>query len=194
MAAGKNAASDILISKGFVSVDADVVAHTAVENSKDKILSTFGPLAKEKNISLLNKDGTVNRRALGSLIFTDSSLVKKQEEIVFPEINVLLNKFIEENKGHDIVINATVLYKVPLIKKIDHVLFIDTPYLKRLIRAKKRDNIPLKQIASRFSQQKRLFAKYKSANADTVRVWNTGTRLSLEKKIDKFLTKCRQGI
>jgi len=194
MAAGKNAASDILVSKGFASVDADVVAHTAVENSKEKILSTFGSIAKEKNISLLNKDGTVNRRALGSLIFTDSSLVKKQEEIVFPEINSLLNKFIEENKGHDIVINATVLYKVPLIKKIDYVLFIDTPYLQRLIRAKKRDNIPLKQIASRFSQQKGLFAKYKSANADTIRVWNTGTRLSLEKKIDKFLTKCRQGI
>ena len=194
MAAGKNVASDILVHKGFAAVDADVLAHTAVENAKEKILSTFEPLARERNITLTNSDGTVNRRALGKLIFADETLVAKQERIVFPEVNRLFDEFIAQHKEQNIVINATVLYKVPLISKVDYILYIDAPYVQRWLRAKRRDHIPSKQIKERFFQQRYLFAKYKNCTADIVRVWNTGTRFSLEKKIDKFLTKCRQGI
>jgi len=194
MAAGKNAAGDILAKKGFAGVDADELAHTAVENSKEKILSAFEPLAQKKNITLIITNGTLNRRALGKLIFSDQTLVARQESIVFPEINRLFDAFIEQHKQCDIAINATVLYKVPLMAKVDAVLYIDAPALQRYLRARRRDKIPSKQIWQRFSQQRYLFAKYKNCNADIVRVWNTGTRFSLEKKIDKFLTKCRQGI
>jgi len=105
MAAGKNVASDILTKDfGFVSVDCDLLVHEAIENSKEKILSTFGTLAKEKGIELLSCDGKINRRAVGKIIFGNSELVAKQESIVFPETESLIEKFIEENKGKDIVI------------------------------------------------------------------------------------------
>ena len=194
MAAGKNVASDILAEKGFATVDADELVHTAVENAKEKILTAFLPLATERNITLTNSDGTINRRALGSLIFADPALVARQESIVFPEVNKLFDTFLEAHQNCDVAINATVLYKVPLIKKVDAVLYVDAPAFVRFIRAKKRDSMPTKQIKQRFAQQKTLFAKYKNETADIRRVWNTGTRLSLEQKIDKFLTKCRQGI
>lgn len=188
MAAGKNAAADILEQKGFACVDADIVAHKAIENSKQKILEEFGPLAAQKNITLLNPDGTINRRNLGAILFTDKTLIEKQESIVYPEVNALLEQFIEQNKGRNIVINATLLYKVPLIKKMDFVLFIDAPRFLRLKRALKRDKLSVKQILQRFSAQNNLFAKYIISNADIRRVWNTGSRKSLEKKIEKFLT------
>lgn len=188
MAAGKNAAADILEQKGFACVDADIVAHKAIENSKQKILEEFGPLAAEKKINLLNTDGTINRRNLGAILFTDKALIEKQESIVYPEVNSLLEQFIEQNKGRSIVINATLLYKVPLIKKMDFVLFIDAPRFLRLKRALKRDKLSVKQILQRFYAQNNLFAKYKISNADIRRVWNTGSRKSLEKKIEKFLT------
>lgn len=188
MAAGKNAAADILEQKGFACVDADIVAHKAIENSKQKILEEFGPLAAQKNITLLNPDGTINRRNLGAILFTDKTLIEKQESIVYPEVNALLEQFIEQNKGRNIVINATLLYKVPLIKKMDFVLFIDAPRFLRLKRALKRDKLSVKQILQRFSAQNNLFAKYKISNADIRRVWNTGSRKSLKKKIEKFLT------
>lgn len=188
MAAGKNAAADILEQKGFACVDADIVAHKAIENSRQKILEEFGPLAAEKKINLLNTDGTINRRNLGAILFTDKALIEKQESIVYPEVNSLLEQFIEQNKGRSIVINATLLYKVPLIKKMDFVLFIDAPRFLRLKRALKRDKLSVKQILQRFYAQNNLFAKYKISNADIRRVWNTGSRKSLEKKIEKFLT------
>jgi dephospho-CoA kinase len=191
MAAGKNMASEILADRGFATIDADELAHIAVENAKDKILSAFLPLANERNIELTNSDGTINRRAVGQLIFADKALVAKQESIVFPEINRLFDEFIENNRDRDIAINATVLYKVPLINKVDAILYIDAPKIQRYFRARRRDKMPAKQIKQRFSQQRTLFAKYKNCNADIRRVWNIGTRRRLETKIDQFLTTCR---
>lgn len=191
MAAGKNAASSILEKKGFACVDADLLVHQAVENAKEEILASFGSLADEKGLPLLTENGHVNRRNLGALIFQSPELIKKQEDIVYPILNGLFEDFMEENKGRNLVINATVLYKVPLIKKVDSVLFIDAPLLQRLFRAKKRDGMSLKLILQRFKAQRNLFAKYKKSVADTVRVGNTGSLKKLEWKIDKFLTERR---
>lgn len=191
MAAGKNAASSILEKKGFACVDADLLVHQAVENAKEEILASFGSLADEKGLPLLTENGHINRRNLGALIFQSPELIKKQEDIVYPILNGLFEDFMEENKGRNLVINATVLYKVPLIKKVDSVLFIDAPLLQRLFRAKRRDSMSLKLILQRFKAQRNLFAKYKKSVADTVRVGNTGSMKKLEWKIDKFLTERR---
>lgn len=191
MAAGKNAASSILEKKGFACVDADLLVHQAVENAKEEILASFASLADEKGLPLLTENGHINRRNLGALIFQSPELIKKQEDIVYPILNGLFEDFMEENKGRNLVINATVLYKVPLIKKVDSVLFIDSPMLQRLFRAKKRDGMSLKLILQRFKAQRNLFAKYKKSVADTVRVGNTGSMKKLEWKIDKFLTERR---
>ncbi len=194
MAAGKNYACCLLEKMGFASIDADLLGHAAIENKKDVILETFAPYADEKKISLVNNDGTVNRRNLGKILFDSPSLLEKQESIVFPEINRLIEKFIAENQDRNVIVNATVLYKMPLVKKMDFILFIDCPEIIRVFRAKKRDKMPLSQILSRFKSQKNLFAKYKFSNADTFRVWNTFSSKCLEKKLSAFLKKYKNGI
>lgn len=50
-----------------------------------------------------------------------------------------------------------------------------------------------RQILDRFRAQKNLFAKYKDADADIVRVWNIGSRQGLEKKIGQILKKAGWG-
>ena len=47
------------------------------------------------------------------------------------------------------------------LKKCEKILFVTANPLKRLIRAKKRDGLPLKQILARFKNQKKLLAEYK---------------------------------
>ncbi len=191
MAAGKNEASLILESKGFATLDADATGHTAVENAKEQIMKAFGSLAAQKGLNLLLDDGRINRRAVGQLIFGNKDLVAKQESIVYPEINRLFDEFLDANKDKDCVLNAAVLYKVPAIKKMDHILFVDAPFLCRLYRAHKRDHMKLSSILSRFNSQKGLFSKYKKSSADIKRVWNIGTREQLERKIDALLAVWR---
>lgn len=195
MAAGKNVAASILEKKGFAAVDADVLGHKAVKECTEQILCEFSDEAQKRGVSLLSSDGTLNRRVLGSIVFESQELLARQEQIVYPVIRRLLAEFIRENIGKDIAVNATVLYKLPDMQNIiERILYIDAPLPLRFIRAMKRDKTGIIQIYRRFSSQKNLFAKYKNTNTDIRRVWNTGTRQSLERKIEKFLSDCRQGI
>ena len=189
MATGKNAASSILESMGFVSIDADLIGHDAVEICKEKILEEFSSLAQKNKIQLLNSDGKINRKNLGRLVFKDEMLVKKQEDIVFPYINSVLEKFIDENSEKNIAVNATVLYKVNAMKKIDKILFIDSPALVRFLRAKKRDKMKSLQIVERFFSQRLLFSQYKKTGIEIFRIINCGNFSSLQKKIERVIFK-----
>ena len=191
MAAGKNVASAILAERGFATIDADVLVHDAIENAKEQIVAEFGAIACERNLSIVHTDGTVDRRVLGQIVFGDSALVHKQEAIVFPYVNRLFDLFVVKNSGKNIAINATVLYKVPIMQSMDSILFVDAPWPMRYLRARKRDGLLPSQIFARFKSQANLFAKYKNTGADISRVWNIGTRACLEKKIDQFLSRHR---
>lgn len=162
MAAGKNYICSQMELEGWTSIDADLLVHDAIKNKTEEIYSTFKPYADKKSLQLKTEDGQINRRALGQIVFSDPSLLKKQEDIVYPEITRMINDFIRENSYKKIIINATVLYKTPeLLNKCEYVVYITAPLLTRLKRARKRDNLPYKQILRRFWAQRNLLKCYK---------------------------------
>ncbi len=193
MAAGKNLAAEILVQRGWASVDADLLVHEVIEEKKAEIASAFSAEAGRLGLSLITAAGTVDRRAIGQIIFGHPDLVARQESIVYPGVNARIDAFLEENRraGRDCLINATLLYKVPSIKELDLLLFIDAPCFVRLVRAKKRDGLSYSQILSRFRSQKNLFSQYRKSGADIKRVWNIGSRVRLERKLEAFLSSCR---
>ena len=81
MASGKNYICSQFEKKGWVSIDCDKVVHAAIVECRDQILEAFSSDASRMNISLLNDDGSINRRALGAIVFSDPELLKKQENI-----------------------------------------------------------------------------------------------------------------
>lgn len=164
MAAGKNYICSLLEKKGFVSLDLDKTAHEAILLCTPQILSAFEDEAKIRGISLLNSDGSLNRRALGQIVFSAPELLARQESIVYPKIIELTKQFIEKNSGKSVILNATVLFKTPeLLSKCEKIVFVKANPLKRLIRAKKRDGLPLRQILARFKNQRNLLKEYMCA-------------------------------
>ena len=164
MASGKNYICSQFEKKGWVSIDCDKVVHAAIVECRDQILETFSSDASRMNISLLNEDGSINRRALGAIVFSDPELLKKQENIVYPFVGDKVNKFIEENAGKDIIINATVLYKTPeLLQRCEKIFFVKANPFKRFFRARRRDKMPVSKILDRFRSQKDLLKKYREA-------------------------------
>lgn len=162
MASGKNYISKLLLDENSVSVDLDNFGHMAINSCKDQIYNAFNEVAEKKGINLKKVDGSIDRRALGSLIFSDKALIKKQESIVYPEIIKLTKDFIKQNKEKTIYINATLLFKTPeLMKLCSKIYFVKSNFFVRLYRAKKRDNLPLGQILKRFLAQKDLLKNYK---------------------------------
>ncbi len=163
MASGKNYICSKFEKDGWKSIDADLLVHDAIKNQSQKIYDTFKDYAKEKNINLLENNPTeltINRKSLGQLLFSNPELLKKQEEIVYPEITKIIKNIIQKNDKT--IINATVLYKTPeLLQMCEKIYFVKAPFLTRLIRAKKRDNLPIVQILKRFYSQKNLLKEYK---------------------------------
>jgi len=194
MAAGKNYVSSLLEKKGFLAIDADKCVHQAIEEAKNQILEAFLPIAKEKNIQIQNPEGTINRKNLGSILFSDEKLLQKQESIVHPKVNEIFNRFIDENPEKNIVLNATVLYKTPVINRCDAIIFVKAPIITRFFRAKRRDNLPSREIFKRFASQFKIFAKYKFFKSDIYIIWNIGKSNKLEKKLDKILKSIKTTI
>lgn len=160
MAAGKNYISSQYEKEGWACIDADLLVHDAIEIARDRIIDTFTPYAQEHNIKIARQDGSVDRRALGQLLFAIPELLTVQESIVYPIITARIKDFINEHEKT--LINATVLYKTPeLLKLCQKIIYVTAPVLTRLRRARLRDHLPYRQIFRRFYAQRNLFQEYK---------------------------------
>lgn len=162
MAAGKNFICSQMQKEGWAAVDADLLVHDAIEIVKERILDTFIPYAEQQNIKLTRTDGSIDRRALGELLFSFPELLKVQESMVYPIIIQQINEFISV---HDkTIINATVLYKTPeLLNQCQKIIFVTAPFFTRLRRARQRDHLSYRQIFHRFHAQRNLLAEYQKS-------------------------------
>lgn len=161
MAAGKNYITSQYEKNGWLSIDADKMVHSAINKASSLIIESFTEEAEKAGINLLNPDGSLNRRNLGSLIFPRPDLLKKQESIVYPIIIEETKAFIKNNPEKNIILNATVLYKTPeLLDLCEKIVFVQAPFFTRLKRAVQRDKMPLKQILRRFWTQRKLLQEY----------------------------------
>lgn len=189
MCAGKNSAARFFERRGFAVVDADEIAHQALADVEAQVLNAFSAEAASRGISLLGPDGRLNRRALGSLLFPNPRLLALHEGIVYPRINELLGRFIDEHAERGVVVNAPLLHRSPILDRCAFVVFVDAPFPLRLFRAWRRDRLPIRQILARFSSQKALFSQYISKNVDIVRVRNRGSLRALENQLAQTLSQ-----
>lgn len=188
MAAGKNAVCRILEERGFIALDADRQVHGAIEKAAPEIIKTFSNEAKAQNITLTDENGRINRRELGRLLFNRPDLLAKQESIVYPVIIEETKSFIQKQQelksDADIILNATVLYKTPeLLNLCKYIIYVDAPKIMRIVRALKRDRMPLRQILSRFATQKGLFSEYKKTGVPIIKITNAGSEKKLKSAI-----------
>ena len=185
MAAGKNYVSALFEARGFFCIDADRLVHEVVRSAEGTILSAFRDDAQKEGITLTNEDGSLNRRALGALIFPHPELLARQEAIVYPLVIQKTRELIAQNPGKHIILNATVLYKTPeLLALCSKILFVTAPCLTRLKRALKRDKMPLSHILARFRAQRPLLAEYKKTGIPLLVIKNSGNKKRVEQAIE----------
>lgn len=189
MCAGKNLAADMLARRGYAVADADKIAHQALEDVRERVIAEFADEAELAGIALTRPDGSLDRRVLGALLFADPAKLARHEAIVYPRIDELLGSFIDDHREGGVVINAPLLHKSAVLPRCSFVIFIDAPVILRFFRALKRDSLTARQIAARFSAQKKLFAQYLSKNVDIERVNNRGSTRALERRLESALSR-----
>lgn len=109
IASGKSTVARMMAEHGAVHIDADQLARAAVApgtRGLDAIRARFGD-------AVLRPDGTLDRPALGAIVFDDADALADLNAIVHPEVHRLFEQRIEETGIEDP--DAVVVYDVPLL-------------------------------------------------------------------------------
>lgn len=144
---GKNKVASLL-DDNFVVIDEDRLGHEALEKNIDKIRESFG----DDVIS----DGVVDRKKLGSIVFSDSGKLEELNSITHPwmvDETVRICRKIEK-EGRIAVINAAILEEMGFVPYCDEIIFVLAPYEKRLERALERDGVTEENFRKRCLSQK----------------------------------------
>ncbi|PCN46827.1 dephospho-CoA kinase [Curtobacterium sp. 'Ferrero'] len=191
IAAGKSTVSARWAEHGAVVVDADRLARQAVEPGSPglaRVAERFGP-------SVIAPDGSLDRPALGAVVFADPEARKDLERITHPEVWRLAQQAFDAAEAADP--DAVVVYDVPLLAeaagsrpiRFDAVVVVDAPAdqrVERLVEHRGMDRAEAeRRVAAQVSDAERLaladhVVDATGTVADTVRsadeVWARLTR------------------
>jgi dephospho-CoA kinase len=93
---------------------------------------------------VLAADGSIDRKALGSIVFADSRLLAQLEAISHPWMVEECARLVSAARASGrraVVLNAALLHRMGLDRLCDVVVFIKAPFYERYRRAKERDHV-----------------------------------------------------
>jgi len=158
IASGKSAAAAYLEEQGARTVDADAISHSlTAENGPvlPDIRRVFGD-------AVFNEDGTLNRGALGAIVFADAEQRIKLESITMPAIQREAMREIDEAEANGdklIFLNAPLLFETGMNVLCDETWLISVGPDIQLERVMSRDNLSSEQAYNRIHSQMSLDAK-----------------------------------
>lgn len=166
-------------------VDADLIARQVVEPGEgayEQIVETFGE-------EILQSDKTLDRKALGRVVFQDDGKREQLNAIVHPAIR---KEIIQQRDAYVaeevqcVVVDIPLLYESNLIDYVDKVLVVYVNELVQLERVVLRDESTEEEAKQRIASQIPISEKAKMA--DEV-IDNNGTIDASYRQLDTILTK-----
>jgi dephospho-CoA kinase len=119
IASGKSTVAQRLVEHGAVHVDADALSREAVEPGSLGLAS----VAAEFGATVLAPDGSLDRAALGAIVFADPDARGRLEGIIHPFVHRRTAELIAQAQAADP--SAVVVYDVPLLVEAKRELAFD---------------------------------------------------------------------
>ncbi len=185
IASGKTTVADLLRQRSVPIVDADSIAHQALQALRPELLQAFGS-------SILDSSNQVDRNKLGTLVFPDKNKLLKLEGIVHPWVQ---NRVSQERqslatRGHDLAVyDVPLLFEKNLQDQFDRIIVVYSPRERSLQRLMNRNNLSLQEATQRMSHQMDIEDKKKKA--DFI-IDNQGHLQDLENQVDQLLLAIRK--
>jgi len=145
---GKSLAAQYFAELGALVIDADQLARAAIERGSDgfdEVVALFGD-------SIL-KDGNIDRRALGELIFKDPKAKAQLENIIHPFVRREFEGAVASLKGDEVLV-----YEIPLLvetkahERFDVVITVESEMENRIARLRGR-GMHISEIEGRVAAQ-----------------------------------------
>ncbi len=183
--AGKSTVSEILGEHGYVQIDVDRLGHESLQSERDRVVKAFGAQIRAP-------DGSIDRKALGRVVFADTAKLRKLESIIHP---VMVERTAERVKqiretsmsAPGVVINAAILFRMKLDALCDLVIYVHAPLLSTWRRARERDGASILQVIRRLRAQVDVEPQHSRSDADIHRVENDGNREKLRARLMRFV-------
>lgn len=176
---GKTTVSKLFHELGVPVLDCDLIAHQLVaagQPALEKIIEHFGT-------SVLETDGTLNRRAIREIIFKDHSERKWLQDLLHPLILSTIREQVKETRAPYVIVVVPLLIEVEAYDLVQRVLVVDSPEELQIQRTMLRDNCSEKHVRriinTQATRQQRLL------KADDVIV-NDGNLSSLKRQVEKL--------
>lgn len=186
IATGKSTVVDFLRDFGANIIDADQIAREVVEPNHpalSKVVEAFGS-------DVLHVNGTLHRKKLGEIIFSDPAKKKLLESILHPEIRKLMfgrmDKYELQQPDKLVVVDVPLLYESKLQDRFDEVMVVYIPIDLQLKRLQQRDHIDQATALQKVKSQ--ISIEEKKSLADVV-INNSGTIRETKKQLDEYLQR-----
>ena len=177
--AGKSTVAAWLRAHGTVCIDADRVSRAVTKPGTAAFKEVIAAFGKE----MLSADGTLNRRALGSLVFADEVKRKQLESILFPHIIADIRRQLEraEKNGAAVaVLDAPTLFESGLDKICTRTVGVVADENRRYDRIVARDGLTADAAKARMNAQKS--EAFFRTHCDAI-IENNDDREALEQRI-----------
>lgn len=180
IASGKSAVADLLAQRGAVIIDADVLAREVVAPGTPGLAA----IAERFGQDVLRPDGSLDRPALGAIVFADAGARADLEALTHPRIRARADELRAAASPDAVVIDVIpLLVEAGLAGRFDEVVVVDVPSQVQVERLRARDGFThdeaMARLAAQASRGERL------AVADHV-VDNTGDRAGLAASVDRL--------
>ena len=153
IASGKSTVARRLVDHGAVHVDADALSREVVEPSTPGLAA----VATEFGASVLAADGSLDRAALGAIVFADADARGRLEAIIHPRVHARTAELITAAEAADPA--AVVVYDVPLLVEarrelqFDLIVVCEAPADVRIDRLLTHRDMPRAEAERRISAQ-----------------------------------------
>lgn len=183
IASGKSTVSTMFTALNIPVIDADKVARQVVEPGEQayhEVIQVFGN-------DILNEDQTLNRKQLGSIVFSNDNKRKQLNAIVHPAINREMEKqkatYIQSGEKC-VVLDIPLLFENKLTDTVDQTIVVYVDENTQLERLLARDQFSIKEAGQRIASQASLEEKAKCAD---VIIDNNGSKRKTEKQLNEIL-------
>ena len=160
IAVGKSLVRQMLQHLGAYTIDADGLSHHAMSPGAP----AYKPVVDNFGQMILNPDKTINRAALGQIVFANPSALQKLEELTHPVISQAINTLVSRAKQPIVVIEAIKLLEGDLKSAVDQVWVVDASPKSQYIRLVGKRKMSEDQAKQRILAQGPQAEKLKAAN------------------------------
>ena len=149
---GKSTASEYLRKQGFSIIDADRISREIVEPGT----LLLKELEKNFGSGIIKDDGTLDRKALAAIVFSDKEKKSRLDGLMYGHILDEIERKISESQsgeGRGIIVDAPLLFETGLEKKCDQVWLITADEKLRILRVCERDGMDPEEVRARIQNQ-----------------------------------------